>query len=121
MENRNIDYEESEVNKLRDSSGNSVVAHSLQQHSRGVPGPSKHEAPALFNVISILVFFCILSVSVFFGVFGILQARSHNRLCWSHKYQPIPMYRYLQNGNDKLIQMSVDSDEDVEEENDYSA
>ena len=53
------------------------------------------------TIVIFLVFACVFSVGVFFLIFGLLQARSSEQLCWStHRYQPVPtLYR---NGTGKV-------------------
>ena len=44
------------------------------------------------GIVGVIIFSCIVIVIIFFVVFGLLQARTNKRMCWSYRYQPVPTY-----------------------------
>ena len=65
--------------------------------------PATSNAPSLarWNSIgSILGCLGLFTVLLFLLLFGLLQARSGEKLCWKHRYQPVPMYYH--NGTKKV-------------------
>ena len=86
--------------------------------SSGANAFRKHWA----TIVTFLVFACVFSVGVFFLIFGLLQARSSEQLCWSsHRYEPVPtLYR---NGTGKVritdVEYTDDENDLTEEESLY--
>ncbi|XP_030832613.1 proprotein convertase subtilisin/kexin type 5 isoform X2 [Strongylocentrotus purpuratus] len=78
-----------------------------------------HDAPAVVGGvkryhISTIVFCVLLVIVLFFAVFGLLQARSHGKLCWSHKYAKVPSMNY--NIKDKYVALGKPDDDYYEED-----
>ena len=93
-------------------------ASSLPPHVTGdnIQVAVSKAASAWTGVITVVVVLCLLSTLVFCVVFGVLQAKAHDRMCWRHKYQPVPMHYH--NGTKKVVSLSPDdyNDEDEDEE-----
>lgn len=66
------------------------------------------------NHVGTIVFSVMLVIVVFFLVFGLLQARSHGKLCWSHKYHKVPSYSF--NNKDKHVTLGKPEDDYYEED-----
>ena len=62
--------------------------------------------------VSLIVFFCITAGVLFLVIFGLLQARSHQRLCWGHRYEAVPLF--YQNGSEKVLLTKEDFDDEDE-------
>jgi hypothetical protein len=71
--------------------------------------------------VTVVVILCLLSSAVFFLVFGLLQARAHERLCWRHiSYQPVPMQYHNGKAKNNVVSMAVYEDEDDDDEEVFS-
>ncbi|ELT87216.1 hypothetical protein CAPTEDRAFT_221897 [Capitella teleta] len=98
-------------------SSNVVTDHRVTDHG----AVNSRAASAWKGVVTIVVLLCLLSTVVFFVVFGLLQAKAHDRLCWRHmRYEPVPMH--YQNGKStrpgKVVSLTSYEDDDEEEDED---
>ena len=122
MENRNInsdhDYSQwPQLNKVDSASLLSESARSTWHQREGVY--SDYMSPHAFTKRGLLAFavlVCICSVVLFLVVFMLLQARSSERFCWGHRYEPIPAF--YDNGRE---QISLAREDFVDEEEAFSA
>ncbi|XP_041465657.1 proprotein convertase subtilisin/kexin type 5-like isoform X2 [Lytechinus variegatus] len=66
--------------------------------------------------IGTIVFSVMLVIVLFFLVFGLLQARSHGKLCWRHKYAKVPSMNF--SNKDKYVTLGKPDDDYYEDEED---
>ncbi|XP_072167350.1 proprotein convertase subtilisin/kexin type 5-like [Diadema setosum] len=66
------------------------------------------------NHVGTIVFSCIAVIIVFFVIFGLLQARSHGKLCWNRNYTHVPAYSY--SAKDKYVTLGKPTDDYYEED-----
>ncbi len=117
IENRNIDYDhhgQTETRRERPLTHDTAESAKSRASSHSSSIMSiKGLASSPHTIVLLVVITVILSISSFFVVFGILQARSSERFCWRHKYEPVPTY--YQNGKEKTSMLSKEDYDDEDE------
>ena len=115
MESRNSDHVISQwpqSNRIKGSDLLTENARSTGYHQETVY--SDYLSPRAFTKRGLLVFavlVCMCSMVLFLVVFMLLQARSSERLCWGHRYEPIPAF--YDNGRERVSLTREDfADED---------
>ena len=117
MENRNINSEHvisqwPQLNSMKSTNLLTENARSTWHQREAVY--SDYLSPHAFTKRGLLAFavlVCMCSVVLFLVVFMLLQARSSERLCWGHRYEPIPAF--YDNGKERVSLTREDfADED---------
>ncbi len=106
MENRNIDFEHQNAQWPEVGINNKFISDNTRSTwTQQGADYGDYLSPRLFSrqgLLALVVLVCICSLILFLAVFMLLQARSNERLCWGHKYQPIPAF-YQNNGNERVL------------------
>ena len=115
MENRNINSESLDFRWPQRT--DTERTNLLSENARSTWHQQKtiYSAYAFTNrsLTAFVVLVCICSVVLFLVVFMLLQARSNERLCWGHRYEPIPAFYDISRETVSLTRNDFADEDDV--------